>query len=114
MAQASPDRLTELGARRCSPSFWILLAGLSGVYLFTAFTDPTALGGQLVELNARRRHGRRPTATDGGDRHGKLASEPIRSSPRSRAACAQLSQQVAALSSATQADREGDRVRSRR
>jgi hypothetical protein len=31
--------------------FWILLAGVSGVYLFSAFNDPTALGGQLVKLN---------------------------------------------------------------
>jgi len=29
-------------------TFWILLGGLSGAYLFTAFTNPTALGGQLV------------------------------------------------------------------
>jgi hypothetical protein len=31
--------------------FWIVLAGVSGVYLFSAFSDPTALGGQLVALN---------------------------------------------------------------
>ena len=33
-------------------TFWILLGGLSGVYLFTAFTNPSALGGQLVALDA--------------------------------------------------------------
>ena len=33
-------------------TFWILLGGISGAYLFTAFTNPTALGGQLVALNA--------------------------------------------------------------
>ncbi len=32
-------------------TFWILLGGISGAYLFTAFTNPTALGGQLVQLN---------------------------------------------------------------
>jgi hypothetical protein len=31
--------------------FWIVLAGFSGIYLFSAFTDPSALGGQLVRLN---------------------------------------------------------------
>jgi sporulation related protein len=31
--------------------FWIVLAGFSGLYLFTVFADPTALGGQAVALN---------------------------------------------------------------
>jgi hypothetical protein len=31
---------------------WIALAGLSGFYLFTLFTDPTALGGPVVQLGA--------------------------------------------------------------
>jgi hypothetical protein len=39
-------------ARGLFATFWILLGGLSGAYLFTALTNPTALGGQLVSLNA--------------------------------------------------------------
>jgi len=31
---------------------WIALAGLSGPYLFTLFTDPTALGGQTFQMSA--------------------------------------------------------------
>ena len=38
-------------ARGVLAFFWIVLAGVSGVYLFSAFSDPTALGGQLVTLN---------------------------------------------------------------
>jgi hypothetical protein len=38
-------------ARGLFATFWILLGGLSGAYLFTAFTNPAALGGQLVALN---------------------------------------------------------------
>ena len=43
---------TRNWARGLFATFWILLGGLSGAYLFTAFTNPTALGGQLVALNA--------------------------------------------------------------
>jgi hypothetical protein len=32
--------------------FWIVLAGASGLYLFTLFTDPEALGGQAVRSSA--------------------------------------------------------------
>ena len=39
-------------ARGLFATFWILLGGLSGAYLFTAFTNPAALGGQLVALDA--------------------------------------------------------------
>jgi SPOR domain len=35
------------GARNVFAVLWIGLAGLSGFYLFTLFTDPTALGGPL-------------------------------------------------------------------
>lgn len=38
-------------ARGVFAVFWILLGGVSGVYLFTVVSDPTALGGQLVKLN---------------------------------------------------------------
>ncbi|MFO7478328.1 MAG: SPOR domain-containing protein [Methyloceanibacter sp.] len=36
-------------ARGVFATFWILLAGASGLYLFSAFSDPT-LGGQLVKF----------------------------------------------------------------
>src|SRR5688572_1341538 len=36
-------------ARGVLATFWILLAGVSGLYLFSAFTDPT-LGGQLAKF----------------------------------------------------------------
>jgi hypothetical protein len=32
--------------------FWIVLGGASGLYLFTLFTDPAALGGQVVQFSA--------------------------------------------------------------
>ena len=41
---------TRNWARGVFATFWILLGGISGAYLFTAFTNPTALGGQLVQL----------------------------------------------------------------
>ena len=31
--------------------FWIVLAGFSGLYLFSVFADPSALGGQTIGLN---------------------------------------------------------------
>lgn len=39
-------------ARSVFAFFWIALAGLSGFYLFTLFTDPTALGGQTFQMSA--------------------------------------------------------------
>ncbi len=33
-------------------TFWILLGGISGAYLFTVISNPSALGGQLVALNS--------------------------------------------------------------
>jgi sporulation related protein len=38
-------------ARGALAFFWIVLAGFSGVYLFTLLTDPTAFGGQVTRLN---------------------------------------------------------------
>jgi hypothetical protein len=38
-------------ARNVFAIFWISLAGLSGFYLFTLFTDPTALGGPSVQIS---------------------------------------------------------------
>lgn len=40
-------------ARSIFAFFWIALAGVSGFYLFTLFTDPTALGGPAFQLNAQ-------------------------------------------------------------
>jgi hypothetical protein len=39
-------------ARGVFAFFWIVLAGASGLYLFTLFNDPAALGGQAVQLSA--------------------------------------------------------------
>lgn len=39
-------------ARNTFAVLWIALAGLSGFYLFTLFTDPTALGGPAIQLSA--------------------------------------------------------------
>jgi hypothetical protein len=73
-------------ARGIFATFWILLGGLSGLYLFSAFNNPSALGGQLVKLNPA---GNDTTASvSGGDQ--ELAE--IKASLRA------LSQQVAELS----------------
>jgi len=37
-------------ARNVFAAFWIALGGVSGFYLFTLFTDPTALGNQAVHV----------------------------------------------------------------
>jgi len=37
-------------ARNVFAAFWIALGGVSGVYLFTLFTDPTALGNQATQV----------------------------------------------------------------
>lgn len=39
-------------ARNVFALLWIGLAGLSGFYLFTLFTDPAALGGQATQVSA--------------------------------------------------------------
>ena len=74
-------------------SFWILLAGISGVYLFTVFNDPT-LGGQLVKL--------RPASS--GETSSGVAGDQSSQAPGQDLAAIQesvraLSQQVAELSS---------------
>jgi hypothetical protein len=76
-------------ARGILATFWILLAGVSGLYLFSAFNDPS-LGGQLVRLS--------PQAS------GETTSSFFGSSSRDRelaeikTSLQQLTQQVAALS----------------
>jgi sporulation related protein len=80
-------------ARGALASFWILLAGISGVYLFTVFNDPT-LGGQLVKL--------RPASS--GETTSAVAGDQASGAPGQDLAAIQesvraLSQQVAELSS---------------
>jgi SPOR domain len=75
-------------ARGILATFWILLAGLSGVYLFSAFTDPT-LGGHLLALNPAA-SGETTSAFGGRSSQDRELAE-IKASLR------ELSQQVAAL-----------------
>jgi hypothetical protein len=83
-------------ARGLFATFWILLGGLSGAYLFTAFTNPTALGGQLVALNAS---GGTTPASDGTT--AAIGTEPPQTSEQEIAEInerlRQLTEQVAAL-----------------
>jgi hypothetical protein len=75
-------------ARTAFAAFWILLACLSGFYLFTVLTDPT-LGGQVVKLSPAA-PGDTTSADTGGESSQDLAAiqETLRA----------LSQQVAELS----------------
>jgi hypothetical protein len=83
-------------ARGLFATFWILLGGLSGAYLFTAFTNPTALGGQLVALNPG---GSATPASDGTT--AAIGTEPPQTSEQEIAEInerlRQLTEQVAAL-----------------
>ena len=83
-------------ARGLFATFWILLGGLSGAYLFTAFTNPSALGGQLVALNAG---GGATPASDGTT--AAIGTEPPQTSEQEIAEInerlRQLTEQVAAL-----------------
>lgn len=45
--------------------FWILLSGFSGFYLFTLFTDPTALGGQATLASTETKEEEIPAASAG-------------------------------------------------
>jgi hypothetical protein len=76
-------------ARGILATFWILLAGVSGLYLFTAFTDPT-LGGQLVRLGPAA-SGETTSAFTGSSSGDRELSEI-------KATLRELTQQVAALS----------------
>jgi SPOR domain len=84
-------------ARGVFAAFWILLAGVSGVYLFSAFTDPT-LGGQLVQLNplpGGASSGETTSAVRGAQSSGARDQELA----EIKASLRELSQQVAELSS---------------
>ena len=80
-------------ARGALASFWILLAGISGVYLFTVFNDPT-LGGQLVKL--RPASSGETTSAVAGDQASQAPGQDLAAIQESVRA---LSQQVAELSS---------------
>jgi hypothetical protein len=75
-------------ARGILATFWILLAGVSGLYLFSTFSDPT-LGGQLVKFTPASSE---TTSAVGGSRDKELSD--IQASLR------ELTRQVAALSAA--------------
>jgi hypothetical protein len=79
-------------ARGAFAAFWILLACVSGFYLFTVFTDPT-LGGQLVKLSPAS-PGDTTSAVTGGEGSPPAAQELAAIQDALRA----LSQQVAELS----------------
>jgi hypothetical protein len=84
-------------ARGVFAAFWIVLAGVSGVYLFSAFTDPT-LGGQLVQLNPLP-GGRLVRGDDVGRCGGQSSGARDQELAEIKASLRELSQQVAELSS---------------
>jgi hypothetical protein len=73
--------------------FWILLAGVSGVYLFSVFTDPT-LGGQLVKF-VPASSGETTSAVTGSQSSGSGDQELA----EIKASLRELTQQMAELSS---------------
>jgi len=75
-------------ARGILATFWILLAGVSGLYLFSTFNDPT-LGGQLVKLTPETSSETTSAFFGSSSRDRELAD--IKASLR------ELTQQVAAL-----------------
>ena len=82
-------------ARGIFAFFWIALGGVSGLYLYTAFADPSALGGQLVRLNP----------VGAGDTTAALSSaSPDQQLAALEASLRDLTQQVAALSSRLKAE----------
>jgi hypothetical protein len=52
MAINSRRTVARSWARGIFAFCWIVLAGFSGLYLFTLFTDPAALGGQAFQVSA--------------------------------------------------------------
>ena len=84
-------------ARGIFAFFWIALGGVSGLYLYTAFANPSALGGQLVRLNP----------VGAGDTTAALSSaSPHQQLAALEANLRDLTQQAAALSSRLKADEE--------
>jgi hypothetical protein len=80
--------------------FWIVLAGFSGLYLFSVFADPSALGGQLVRFNPLPAS----TPSSGTDAFGSDVSGSLSTNDGSdpelaeiKSALRQLSQQMAEL-----------------
>ena len=80
-------------ARGVFATFWILLGGISGAYLFTVFSNPNALGGQLAGLNPGGSAADGTTAAIGGQ------SSPASSAELAeiKASLSALSEQIAAL-----------------
>ena len=70
--------------------FWIALAGVSGVYLYSALADPAALGGQLA--NPLPLGSGETTSAFSGSGSGDRELAEIKASLR------QLTQQIAAIS----------------
>jgi hypothetical protein len=86
--------------------FWILLAGISGVYLFSVFTDPT-LGGQLAQLNplpGAASSGETTSAVSGAQSSGARDQELA----EIKASLRELTQQMAELSSRLDPARSAD------
>ncbi|MGH6801748.1 MAG: SPOR domain-containing protein [Methyloceanibacter sp.] len=82
-------------ARGVFAVFWILLAGVSGVYLFSVFSDPT-LGSQLVQLNPL------PGGASSGETTSAVASQSSGARDQElaeiKASLRELTQQMAELS----------------
>jgi hypothetical protein len=75
-------------ARGVLATFWILLAGVSGLYLFSAFTDPT-LGGQLAKFA--------PVSSGETTAVVGSAGSPAQALAEIKVSLRELTQQVAAL-----------------
>ena len=78
--------------------FWIALAGVSGVYLYSAFANPAALGGQLANPLPVASGETTSAVSGSGSRDQELAE--IKASLR------QLTQQMAAISTKLNLDRD--------
>ncbi len=75
-------------ARGVLATFWILLAGVSGLYLFSALTDPT-LGGQLAKFA--------PVSSGETTAAVGSAGPPAQALAEIKVSLRELTQQVAAL-----------------
>jgi SPOR domain len=80
-------------ARGVFATFWILLAGVSGLYLFSAFSDPT-LGGQLVKF----------APISSGETTAAVSVSSGQELTEIKASLRELTQQVAALTARLDSD----------
>jgi hypothetical protein len=90
-------------ARGVFAAFWILLGGISGLYLFTVFSNPNALGGQLVALNAGSGASETTTAAIGTETPETSEQEIAQINERLR----QLTEQVASLNARSKTVEKG-------